>query len=113
MTTNEAQHQEKRLHKRYECNFPIKVITDDGEYSGVCVDISVGGIRLVSSRLLATGNTVTLQFRLPVMVADIRVGARVCWAVEHFAGLQFVSLSSDAALEFIKLLDERKLLVLQ
>ncbi len=99
---------DRRKHKRYECNFPVRVITETEEISAVSVDVSMGGIRILGKKplLLPIGHEVTLRFMLPGVNQEIEVRACVRMHLGYFYGLQFVrSETSDAFIACITQLD--------
>ncbi len=104
---------DRRQHIRYACNIPVKMITWDGAFDGVSVDISLGGLRVVAHQAFSTGQELTVQFKVPTMASEVRVGACVRWVVGHFIGLQFTSVSSEATLACIALINENRLMVLE
>lgn len=59
--------QELRAHRRVEVNIPVtfSVGTTPGTFSGVAVDVSTGGLRLISDRVLRQEWDVSIRFTLP------------------------------------------------
>jgi c-di-GMP-binding flagellar brake protein YcgR len=59
--------QELRAHRRVEVNIPVtySVGSTTGTYEGVAVDVSTGGVRLISDRVLRQEWNVNLRFTLP------------------------------------------------
>ncbi|MBV8639712.1 MAG: PilZ domain-containing protein [Candidatus Eremiobacteraeota bacterium] len=59
--------QELRAHRRVEVNIPVTctVGTTPGNFEGVAVDVSTGGLRLISDRVLRQEWDVTVRFTLP------------------------------------------------
>ncbi len=59
--------QELRAHRRVEVNIPVTYSIGDtpGVYEGVAVDVSTGGLRLISDRVLRQEWDVTVRFTLP------------------------------------------------
>ncbi len=102
--------QEKRQHTRYAC--AVHIITDD-EVKGVSVDLSKGGMRVLSDYLFHVGQQVTLRFKLPLMTSEIKAKAIVRWAKTHFYGFDFVGVSSEGTIMLIDLLDEQHLVALK
>ncbi len=101
---------DRRTHTRYECSFPVKIVTAIGEeLEVVSIDISHEGMGVAGNRWLITGQIVQLAFRPPLMEADTKVTARVCWSAGDFAGLQFIGEPPVATIEFIRHTDQGKL----
>ncbi|CAK0766616.1 putative PilZ domain-containing protein [Gammaproteobacteria bacterium] len=92
MANQEEQSYEKRAHPRYPCNFSVKIITENGEFDGTAVNISLSGILVESNQFPDFNSAIKLCFRLPTMAADIEVIAEVRWNVENVFGLRFSSL---------------------
>lgn len=59
--------QELRASRRVEVNLPVicSVGTTQGNFEGVAVDVSTGGVRLISDRVLRQEWDVTIRFTLP------------------------------------------------
>ena len=59
--------QELRAHRRVEVNLPVTYTVGNtpGSYEGVAVDVSTGGLRLISDRVLRQEWDVTIRFTLP------------------------------------------------
>lgn len=59
--------QELRAHRRVEVNIPVTytVGTTVGSYEGVAVDVSTGGLRIISDRVLRQEWDVSVRFTLP------------------------------------------------
>lgn len=59
--------QELRAHRRVEVNIPVtySVGGTTGNYEGVAVDVSTGGLRLISDRVLRQEWDVNVRFTLP------------------------------------------------
>ncbi len=59
--------QELRAHRRVEVNLPVTytIGTTPGTNEGVAVDVSTGGLRLISDRVLRQEWDITIRFTLP------------------------------------------------
>lgn len=73
--------QELRAHRRIEVNLPVTYTVGDtpGKYEGVAVDVSTGGVRLISDRVLRQEWDVNIRFTLPndvLRVLHSRSGAQ-------------------------------------
>ncbi|CAK0769855.1 putative PilZ domain-containing protein [Gammaproteobacteria bacterium] len=84
---------EKRSQPRYKCSFSVKIITDNKEFDGTAVNISLGGIQVVSNQLPSSiSNTIRLHFKLPNIEFDTNISGRMRWNVENVFGMQFGDL---------------------
>ncbi|CAK0772779.1 putative TIGR02266 family protein [Gammaproteobacteria bacterium] len=106
MKNSESSFYEKRSHPRFKCNFPVKIMTEHGIFTGMSVDISIGGIKIASPESFAIGQVVKLNFKLPTMASAIEVGACVLWKMEPLHGLQFDKLQSEDILGLIQMFNE-------
>ncbi len=81
MTTIPVQH-ERRAAQRFEFNLPVRVRTNEREYSGCTQDISGRGVFLLLENALVEGSTVELLFCMPAEITlaeamRVRCGGRV------------------------------------
>lgn len=82
---------DKRVHPRYPCNIPVKIMTENGEFDGMAVNISLGGIQLESSQFVGANYAVKLRFRLPFAASDTEIPASARYNVGNVFGMQFSS----------------------
>jgi ActR/RegA family two-component response regulator len=65
------------------------------EVCGHVVNISEGGIAIITSVLLKPGVEVQAQFTLPGYGSQFAVKAAICWCRDGYMGLRFMSLSPE------------------
>jgi c-di-GMP-binding flagellar brake protein YcgR len=82
----------KRAHRRYECEIPVQITTDQEEISVIALNISLGGMSVEPADRLTFGSNVELRFNLPSVNSATEVEAAVRWIKDSRAGLQFGSL---------------------
>jgi CheY-like chemotaxis protein len=81
---------------------------DMGEIRCQAVNISEGGIAVVSSVPLKPGMQVSLQFTIPMSGTQLAAQSEICWCDEKGrAGLRFVALSPEQKAELKEWLSKR------
>lgn len=89
----------QRRYQRYRANFPLKatVLRDDGylEIQGRCGDLGHGGMGAVFTTEVATGEVVSLEFRLSAKSAFFVIRAIVRYRRGFGHGLEFLGLSGE------------------
>jgi transcriptional regulator with GAF, ATPase, and Fis domain len=92
--------QRQQNYFRSSLDVPVKVKTSEGrEFSGICSNVSLGGIALKGVPLEAQ-NALTLQlsFALPGVESSIHAEAEFAWCSrDGHAGIKFVKLSETSA----------------
>ena len=83
---------DRRTRQRFDCEFPVQVISGEGELYGRTVNLSLGGMLLQIDPPLGYGERVTVRFRLPALAVDTEVEAIVRWSGGSQNGLQFGSM---------------------
>jgi PilZ domain len=79
-----------------------------GEISCQAVNISEGGMAVISSVPLKPGTQVTLQFTIPGQGSQFAAQSEICWCDEKGrAGLRFVALSPEQKMELKQWLSKR------
>jgi c-di-GMP-binding flagellar brake protein YcgR len=99
---------EKRIHPRLSAKISIKyrVIEDQKEIETVLerkkkeqttstVDVSLGGLYIVSEQVLNLGSILRLDISLPNQTALISAFAEVVWANETGGGLHFLAMKEE------------------
>ena len=75
---------------------------------GVVYDVSLKGARVTSEALMNPGDQVTVLLRLPKQVAPLAVErATVRWAKDQTFGLEFMNLTSTAAVRLQRFLSSQ------
>ncbi len=75
---------------------------------GVVYDVSLKGARVTSEAPMNPGNQVTVLLRLPKQVAPLAVErATVRWAKDNTFGLEFMHLTSTAAIRLQRFLSSQ------
>jgi CheY-like chemotaxis protein len=90
---------ERRRYFRYPISVPV-LLRRQGkpQLPGQVMNISERGMALKTPVSVPAGSEATLQFVLPDLPAPITVEAKVCWSNDQgHAGVQFVSLSTEAS----------------
>ena len=89
--------QERRRYFRCPVELPA-LIQESGreEIPGTVVNVSAGGLGIAASQPLRVGAKVRIGFNLPGGPSPLLVEATICWAREHYVGLQFVSLAAQS-----------------
>lgn len=68
---------------------------------GVVLDVSLGGVKVMSAAAMKPGDHLAVSFRIPDQVPVLQLDATVKWANEQLFGLEFLSvpLSAEARLK--------------
>jgi len=75
---------------------------------GVVYDVSLKGVRVTSEAPMNPGDQVTMLLRLPKQVAPLAVErATVRWAKDNTFGLEFMHLTSTAAIRLQRFLSSQ------
>ncbi len=99
---------EKRVHPRVQVGIPVKykLIEDHGEIKSIMdrqkknqeaktVDISLGGMYIVSKEMLRSGNLLKIDMILGGTHGTLIAFAEVIWSNETGAGLKYLSMKDD------------------
>ncbi len=94
---------EQRSHQRYRCRVALGWTSKSSFYTGLCHDISVGGLFIATYQLLPTGTAMEVEIRLPDEEGLIRVAGEVRWTRPDSPrrecpigmGVQFVDLEEE------------------
>ena len=84
---------------RFICNSPVTIISESDEWDGMIVDISLGGIRLDSSKMLVVDQKVRLSFFNMTILAGVR------YRINNLYGLRFDELKAEEINKLMKLID--------
>lgn len=117
MTTQSGSPQQRRFF-RAAVDFPVTVIVPGGELVmyGNAVDLSGGGVRVITKNDLSAGQNVTLRFTLPDSAHEMMVRGRVVLSFfdagkQQFAhGIAFTQIAAadqSAIVEYIHELQQR------
>ena len=82
----------RRVHERYECDFPVNTDVDGAEVAFVATNISLGGMFCTTDVKIAYGTELKVRFRLPALKEDTTCPMTVRWLKPDGIGLQFGSL---------------------
>jgi len=82
----------RRVHERYDLSVTVKVRHDGGEVTCQSLNISLGGMYLLSETQLAYGTKVVLSFFLAALKEDAKIDGVVRWEKPDGMGVQFGSL---------------------
>jgi len=90
---------ERRRYFRYPITVPVLLRrAGNPQLPGQMMNISERGMALKTPVTVAAGSEGTVQFVLPDLPVPITAEAKVCWSNDQgHAGLQFLSLSSEAS----------------
>jgi pyrroloquinoline quinone (PQQ) biosynthesis protein C len=104
--------QESRIHRRDAVQIKCRLTFSDEDSTGMCANVSIGGIRILSHASLDQGTPLAVQCR---MAADLKVSLSgqvvYCQRAEplHYAiGIRFVSLPKWQQRIFKTMVDELK-----
>jgi hypothetical protein len=88
-----------REHRRYfRCPVEVPVTLSRPGMPGIrahAVNISEGGIAIITSALLKPGSEVQAEFMLQGCAFPFAADSTICWCREGHMGLQFISLSAE------------------
>lgn len=118
MTTQQPGSPQQRRFFRASVDFAVTVIVPGGELVmyGSAVDLSGGGVRVITKNDLSSGQNVTLRFTLPESGHEMMVRGRVVLsffdaAKQQFAhGIAFTQIAAadqSAIVEYIHELQQR------
>lgn len=82
----------RRVHERYDCDFPVTTEVDGEEVTVTATNISLGGMFCTTDMKIAYGTEVTIRFRLPALKEDTSCPMVVRWQKPDGVGFQFGSL---------------------
>ena len=89
----------RRVHERYDCDLQVVITAKavDGGAPGEAIEtrtlnVSLGGMYLLSEAQLPYGTEVTVSFRLPALKEDTTCDGVVRWNKPDGFGVQFGSL---------------------
>ncbi|MFN2449103.1 MAG: flagellar brake protein [Candidatus Baltobacteraceae bacterium] len=117
MTTDSSGPQQRRFF-RTAVDFPVTVIVPGAELVmyGSAVDLSAGGVRVITKNDLSAGQNVTLRFTLPESGSETMVRGRVVLSFfdagkQQFAhGIAFTQIAAadqSTLVEFITRMQQR------
>jgi len=99
---------EKRIHPRVSVKIPVKyrVIEDQKEIESIferrkkeqnteTVDVSLGGMYVVTEQIIQVGSILRLDISLPNKSGVISAFAEVVWANETGGGLHFLAMKEE------------------
>lgn len=81
---------------RYPTQYPIDILTPQGQQQGRVIDVNKGGARILGLRQLVRGDKVTIT------VLSHRIDAVVCWAEADRVGLMFRPRLTEHQLDTIR-----------
>ena len=83
--------EERRISERFDLELVVEVMLEDQRYSVKAMDISTGGMCLVTNeQILSPSTTLELAFKLPALPDPIQVQAVVRWCSDDLCGVQFI-----------------------
>lgn len=89
----------QRRHARYRADLPVKakVLRAEGyvEIPGRCSDVGHGGMGIVLTEEVSTGEVLSLEFQLPGRTESSQVRAIVRYRKGFTHGLEFLGLSME------------------
>ena len=89
----------QRRHARYRADLPVKarVLRPEGylEIPGRCSDVGRGGMGIVLTEEVASGEVLSLEFRLPGQTEVSAVRAIVRYRKGFIHGVEFLGLSAE------------------
>ena len=83
---------EKRTSVRHDVKISATVVIGGQAHETEMLNLSLGGALLSFSERVATGERVTVTFRVPTQANPIEVGGSVRWASADSLGIQFDGL---------------------
>ena len=87
---------EQFRHRRFPTNYPVKVLSDGGAYTGKVIDVNQGGARLTGLSHLKRGDQIFVQ------VLTERVPAVVCWQGADRTGVSFPTFLAPRLVDTIR-----------
>lgn len=96
----------RRVHERYDRALKVKVKHEGGVVECVSLNISLGGMYLISEIQLPYGTKVELQFYLPALKEDAVIEGVVRWQKPDGIGVQYGSLRAREVWAFNQLFKE-------
>jgi len=93
----------RRVHERYDRALKVKVTHDGGEFECESLNISLGGMYLISETQLLYGAKVVLEFYLPALKENAKIEGVVRWEKPDGMGVQFGSLRAREVWAFNQL----------
>ncbi len=82
----------RRVHERYTCEMPITLVLKGEEVEGMAVNISLGGMYIVTEGRAEFGTAVKARFRLPALKEETECEVVIRWKKPDGIGGQFGSL---------------------
>jgi DNA-binding response OmpR family regulator len=100
---------ERRRSYRCPLQIPVQVSSNTrSDFAARSVNISEGGMALVSSAILRVGERLTLKLALPDTDSPVRINCEVCWTDETGRiGLEFVQVPASVVEEVQSWLADR------
>jgi len=87
--------QDKRVHPRVSLDSPVSCEVGSAKaFTGMAKDISMGGVFIESTEVLAFGAEITIALRLPGAKGDLRLPGIVRWTKPSGFGVQFGALGA-------------------
>jgi CheY-like chemotaxis protein len=89
---------ERLRYHRQALDLPVTITLESGKGAkGEIINLSQGGAKLRSNKVLSSLETIAMRFTLPGAPSDSKIAGKVTWADEEgFAGIRFVDLDSNA-----------------
>ncbi len=82
----------RRVHERYDRQLDVVVIHDGNRLECVTLNVSLGGMYLLTDRPLAYGSKVQVEVFLPALRENAVIDCVVRWEKPDGMGVQFGSL---------------------
>lgn len=82
----------RRVHERFACDLPVFLSFDGQEHEVRAVNISLGGVYVLTELSIPYGTELSVRLRVPALKEDAHIAATARWAREDGIGLQFGSL---------------------
>jgi Tfp pilus assembly protein PilZ len=95
---------ERRKHVRREVDLTVRFRTADGEWTGHCNDMGLGGAFIRTERAAPFGASITLHVELPGRPGVLELPAVVRWTERAGMGVQFAALGARVTYELTEYL---------
>ena len=88
--------QEQRRHFRKKVDWPVEIVDKEGRRTtGVCCDLSLGGMHIDTKAPAAFSSDVTIFLRLPGAPSPCKLPGVVRWTKPSAMGVQFGLLGAS------------------